>query len=117
MLINYSRQSYSHKVNQRDKTTILNKSTFILKSGRELKDLINFIINIKYIILKKIYYESKFYRSRMMDRDHLDLIKISKDNLFMKIINLYMLTTHDFQLIKYGFTHALSNLLKLSVNN
>ena len=84
MSINYSRQIYSHKVNQRDKITVLNKSTFILESGLESKGLRNFIIYIKYILLKELCYESIFYRFRMMDLDHLDLIKISKDNLFMK---------------------------------
>ena len=100
MLINYSRQSYSHKVNQRDKTIVLNISTILLESSRMPKGIRIIIKYIKYIILKELCYESIFHTSIIMDRDHLDLIQISKDNLVIKIINLYMLTTHDFQLIR-----------------
>ena len=88
MFVIFSHQIYSHKDNLRDKTIVLNKSTFIIESGREPKGLQIFNIYTKYILLKELCYEYKFYRSRMMDRDHLDLIKISKNNLLVKIINL-----------------------------
>ena len=76
---------------------MLNRSTFILEYVRVSKGLRNFIKYIKYILLKEPCCESKFYRSRMPDRGHLDLIKISKNNLFMKIIKLDMQTIHELQ--------------------
>ena len=90
MSVNYSHKVFLTRLIQGIESIVLNKLTFIIESGRELKGLRNFTIYIKRILLKELCYKSKFYRSRMMDRDHLDLIKISKNCLLMKIINLDM---------------------------
>ena len=62
MFVNYSRQFFITRLIQGIKTIVLNKSTFIIESGRELKGLRNFNKYIKYILLKELFYESKSYR-------------------------------------------------------